>query len=312
MIEEYFKLTEIGLYCQRYNFYLDPQKPVQNAVVSHAHADHAVAGSENVYCTDFTRAVMELRYKKNAGKFFHVKTYGQTFVIGEARITFYGAGHILGSAQVLIEIDGVKMLYTGDFKLDPDATAEPFEFVKADVLITETTFASKETEHPDAAMEIQKLQRLKGNVIFGAYALGKAQRITQLINKYCPEFNVLIHYSIAPIHRLYEQFGVELGKWQLYDRKTMKHSSNNVYVVPPLTFSSYKHSRDVFKVFASGWENLQQYCDEKLFISDHADWSQILRLIEQTEAAEIWTLHGDGNELKAHLQHTHKVKILND
>ncbi|MNL72094.1 hypothetical protein D3C87_1973480 [compost metagenome] len=92
----------------------------------------------------------------------------------------------------------------------------------------------------------------------------------------------------------------------------MKHTSNNVYVVPPLTFSSYRHSRDAFKVFASGWENLQDYCDEKLFISDHADWQQILTLVKETEAKEIWTLHGDGGELKEHLQTSHIVKILNE
>ncbi|MCO4291478.1 exonuclease [Solitalea sp. MAHUQ-68] len=312
MIEEYFKLTEIGLYCPLYNFYLDPQKPVKNAVISHAHGDHAVGGSENIYCTEATKAVMDLRYKKNAGKNFQIVPYRQSFSIGEANITFYSAGHILGSAQVLIEIEGKRILYTGDFKLEHDPTNEPFEFVKADVLITETTFASSETEHPKAEDEIIKLNRFNNNIIFGAYALGKAQRVTQLINQYCDGLNVLVHYSIAPIHRIYEQFGVSLGKWQMYDRKTMKHSVNSVYIVPPLTFSSYKHSRDVYKVFASGWGNLQEYCDEKLFISDHADWNQILRLIERSEAKEIWTLHGDGNELKKHLSNTHTVKILNE
>lgn len=313
MTEDFFKLTETGLYCQRYNFYLDPKKSVKNAVISHAHADHAATGSENVYCTAPTHAVMDLRYKKNAGKYFTIVPYRQQFKIGEAIITFYPAGHILGSSQVLIEIDGTRILYTGDFKLEDDKTAEPFEFVKADILITETTFASKETQHPDAISEIQKLARFTGgNLIFGAYALGKAQRVTQLINQHCLGFKVLVHYSIAPIHKLYEQLGVDLGKWQIYDRKTMKHSVNNIYVVPPLTFSSYRHSRDAFKVFASGWENLQDYCDEKLFISDHADWQQILTLVEKTEAKEIWTLHGDGGELKEHLQTSHMVKILNE
>ncbi|POY36110.1 exonuclease [Solitalea longa] len=312
MVEEYFKLTEIGLYCPRYNFYLDPQKSVKNAVISHAHGDHAVAGSENVYCTESTRSVMELRFKKNAGKNFQVRDYHQSFMIDDARITFYSAGHILGSAQILVEIDGKRILYTGDFKLDADPTNEPFEFVKADILITETTFASSETAHPNAESEIVKLNKFNNNIIFGAYALGKAQRITQLINEHCSNLNVLVHYSIAPIHRIYEQYGIDLGKWQLYDRKTMKHSSNSVYIVPPLTFSSYKHSRDVYKVFASGWGNLQEYCDEKLFISDHADWNQILTLIERSEAKEIWTLHGNGHELKQHLKDSHAVKILNE
>ncbi|SMO67615.1 MBL fold metallo-hydrolase RNA specificity domain-containing protein [Solitalea koreensis] len=311
-IEEVIVLTDIGLYCPIFDFYLDPKRPVKNAVISHAHGDHAVGGSQNVFCTAPTKAIMDLRYKKNAGKNFLVYQYGETFTIGSAVISFFSAGHILGSAQVLIVIDGKRYLYTGDFKLASDETVEAFDFVKADVLITETTFANKETVHPDAEQEIIKLNSMQGNIILGAYALGKAQRITQLINNYCVGKRVLAHYSIAPIHRVYEGFGVNLGKWQVYDRKTIKHSADNVYIVPPLTFSSYRHSRDVLKVFASGWDFLQSECDEKLFISDHADWKEIINLIDKVEPSQIWTLHGDGRQLKEHLEGKIDVKILNE
>jgi len=310
--DEVLVLTDIGLYCPLFDFYLDPKKAVKNAVISHAHGDHAVGGSYNVFCTAPTKTVMDLRYRKNAGKEFHVYNYGEKFTIGNATISFYSAGHILGSAQVLIEVAGKRYLYTGDFKLAADETVEQFDFVKADVLITETTFANKETLHPEAEKEILKLNDMKGNIILGAYALGKAQRITQLINNFCEGKKVLVHYSIAPIHRIYESNGINLGNWQLYDRKTIKHTTDNVYIVPPLTFSSYRHSRDVLKVFASGWDYLQSYCDEKLFISDHADWKEILQLIEKSQPSEIWTLHGDGRQLKEHFDSRINVKILNE
>ena len=145
---DFVTLTPQGLYCKAGDFYLDPVMPAPVAIISHAHADHAIGGNDNVFATSATFAFMELRYGKNAGKNKHVISYRQKFHIKDVEITFFPAGHILGSAQILMNYQGISYLYTGDIKLQTDATCEPAQFVAADVLITETTFADPKVAHP--------------------------------------------------------------------------------------------------------------------------------------------------------------------
>jgi putative mRNA 3-end processing factor len=312
ILDDFITITPTGLYCAYGDFYLDPKQPVVEAVISHAHGDHAVGGNQNVYCTAPTASFMQHRYRKFAAVDFHLKTYHQVFKIKEVSISFYGAGHILGSAQVLMEYNGVRYLYTGDYKIEPDDSCEPFEFVQADVLITESTFANPDTKHPDASLEIQKLNETDHNIMLGSYALGKSQRIVQLMNQFCPQKNILLHHNIVPFVKIYEQYGVSLGKYSIYDRKVMKQNLlNQVYIVPPMVFNSYFKAVNVVRAFASGWKNLQEKNGISLYISDHADWQAILETIEKVNPQEVWTLHGDGKQLKAHFEGKLKVKILN-
>ncbi len=311
MKDDFLVKTAEGLYCKYGDFYLDPVLPVNKAVISHAHGDHAKPGNQNVFCTPFTAEVMRLRLKKNAGGDFHLYTYQHHFQLGEVNLSFIPAGHILGSAMVKMEFHGSTYLFTGDYKLQEDETCEPVAFCKADVLITETTFANSKTKHPEPKAEIEKLNAISTNILLGVYGLGKAQRLTQLINQHCPKKTIHLHYSIFPIHQLYKKHGIELGDFCHYDRKMMKqHKENQVYMVPPLTFNSYRNATGVSKIFASGWENLQRGNNESLFISDHADWEDILHTIKQVDPQEVWTIHGDGNELKSYLSDTMTVKIL--
>lgn len=312
MIREYFlELTANGLYCAAGDFYLDPLKPVQTAVISHAHADHAIGGHQQVYATAATLAFMDLRYGKNAGKIKQTVAYHQKVSIKEVSVTLVPAGHILGSAQVLMEFEGIKYLYTGDFKLQPDATCEMLEWVKADVLITETTFANPKTKHPEQVSEIQKLNLIPCNILLGAYALGKSQRLIRLINQFCPQKEILIHRNIEPINRIYEKFGYLSGKYRLYDRKSIKSQNNFIYLVPPFTFHSYIRVSGLRRVFASGWGNLQTNAQDSLFISDHADWEDILLMISKVGPEQIWTLHGNGSYLQQYFSGKIRVKVLN-
>ncbi|MFW0716646.1 exonuclease [Pedobacter sp. N23S346] len=312
ILDDFITITPTGLYCVYGDFYLDPQQPVTEAVVSHAHGDHAIGGSQNVYCTAATESFMKHRYRKFAAVDFHIKTYHQSFKIKDVIITFYSAGHILGSAQVLMEYQGIKYLYTGDYKIEPDQTCEPFEFVKADVLITESTFANPDTKHPSPIDEIKKLNATNANIMLGAYALGKSQRIIQLLNQYCPEKNVMVHHSIMPFVKIYEDYGMKLGNYKMYDRKVMKNiHEQQVYIVPPMVFHSYHKAINVVRAFASGWKNLQQQNGISLYISDHADWDAILETIEKVAPQQVWTLHGDGTQLKDHFKDRLEVKILN-
>lgn len=310
--DDFLSFNEKGLYCAYGDFYLDPKQPVNNAVISHAHGDHATGGNINVYCTEPTAAIMTLRLKKNAAKAFFTSKYKSPLNLNGVAITFYPAGHILGSALVLMRYEGSSYLYTGDFKLQADETCEPLELISADVLITETTFADPETKHPDVEAEIAKLNASDHNILLGAYSLGKSQRLINLINRFCPKKIVLLHHSMLPITKIYEQFSFHPGKYEPYNRKLMKSPDQGfVYIVPPLTFESYFRAKNVLRVFASGWKRLQQQNDMELYISDHADWNDILKTIEKVNPKEIWTLHGDGAHLKQYFEGKLPVKILN-
>ncbi|WP_448698456.1 exonuclease [Mucilaginibacter sp. AW1-3] len=310
ILSDFIVINQNGLYCRYGDFYLDPKLPVKNAVISHAHGDHAVSGSTTVYCTEATAAFMEMRYGKLAAKQFCLFGFRRMFAIGEVSITLISAGHMLGSAQVLMEYQGIKYLYTGDYKVQPDATCEPIEWVKADVLITETTFADPALQHPDPIAEIKKLNDIKSNILLGAYALGKSQRLINLINTWCPQKIVLVHHRIMPVNLIYERFNFSPGKYQLYGRKLMKEQKEYVYLVPPFTFDSYFKAKGVKRLFASGWKNLQPNENDTLFISDHVDWNDILQCVNFVNPQQIWTLHGDGKQLKDHFAGNIEVKLL--
>lgn len=311
ILDDFLAFNEHGLFCRYGNFYLDPKQPVEHAVISHAHGDHAVPGNRNIYCTAPTADFMRLRYGKNAGTNFLLFGWHQEFKFGQVSISFISAGHILGSAQVLMVYQGVSYLYTGDYKLQPDATCEPIAWVKAEVLITESTFANPVTSHPDPVAEIQKLNSIPSNILLGAYGLGKAQRLIRMINDHAPQKKILVHFRIAPLNAIYEKYGISLGKWQLYGRKLMKNQEEYVYLVPPFTFDSYFRATGVKRLFASGWKNLQVNQQDTLFISDHADWNDVLQAVAEVSPKQLWTLHGEGVHLKAHLQDCIFTKALN-
>lgn len=304
--------TDKGMYCPSGDFYLDPQQAVSNAVISHAHGDHACRDNERIFCTAPTAAIMQLRYKKAAGRNFQEKDYRDSFNLNGVEITFYPAGHILGSAQILMQYQGIKYLYTGDYKLQEDATCESIEFVEADVLITESTFADPAVQHPDPVKEIEKLNSNDQNVLLGTYSLGKAQRLTRMINDHCPSRKVLVHHQIVGISKLHENFDIDLGNYEPYNRKLMKEPEQGyVYLVPPLTFNSYFRATNVCRAFASGWKNLQTNNDLQLFISDHVDWNDILHMVKQVNPSEIWTVHGNGLHLQKHFENQLLIKVLN-
>jgi len=310
ILDDFLSFNTNGLYCKYGDFYLDPQQPVATAVISHAHADHAISGNKEVYCTEATAAFMQLRYGKNAAKVFNIAGYHQPFAIKGVQVTLFSAGHMLGSAQVLMEYEGVKYLYTGDYKLQPDATCEPVEWVKADVLITESTFADPQILHPDPVGEIKKLNDIKINILLGAYGLGKSQRLIKLINEHAPQKKILVHHRIMPLNSVYEKLGYSPGKYQIYSRKLMKSQDEYVYIVPPFTFGSYINATGVKRLFASGWKNLQVNNNDTLFISDHVDWNDILQAVAQVEPKQLWTLHGNGTHLKKYFGDKITVKLL--
>lgn len=148
--------------------------------------------------------------------------------------------------------------------------------------------------------------------MLGAYALGKSQRLISLINEHCPQKRILLHHSIVPFVRLYEEMGINMGKYELYDRKVMKNNQQDlIYMVPPMVFNSYFRAINVVRIFVTGWKHLQNNQQIQLYISDHVDWKAILKTIEEVSPREVWTTHGNGTELKSHFGEKLVVKLLN-
>lgn len=299
-----FELQEnrTGLFHLAGKFFIDPQHASDVAVVTHAHADHAVKGNKKVYCTTPTKMLMESRYGKQAAGSFHVIDFNEPFKINGVECCFYPAGHMLGSACVLINYNNSKVLVTGDTKLQADGSCEQAALPKADLLITESTFANPETKHPDAYSEIKKLEKLTDkNIVIGVYAMGKAQRLTRLISSACPQFILMIHPSIIPFHHVYEKCGIDLGMWIPYKRQEFKKNKGIIYLTVPLAVEAFFRNTDVYAAFASGWQHLQRKATVNISISDHADWDELLQIVETVNPSYIKTIHGDGTLLNNYL-----------
>ncbi|MEY3343083.1 MAG: hypothetical protein RL090_767 [Bacteroidota bacterium] len=301
-----------GLFFRPGGFYLDPKRKVEKAVISHAHADHAIASNEEVWCTPGTAAIMEARYGERLKSKMNLIQFDQPFIINGVTISFHAAGHVLGSAQTLMEFDGVKYCYTGDFKTRHDSSCEPFQLRQCDVLITETTFADPSFDHPEELSELEKLREFEQfHWIVGAYSLGKAQRITGLLNAHFPHRKTMVHPEPATFHKVYEKHGFDLGSWHPYDRHELKSQKPVNLVVPPKVLSSFQGTPGMVTMFATGWHKPFIRSNHHIKLSDHADWKEVLNLIRSSGAHTVMAVHGDGQQLKTYLNSVFKeIKVL--
>ena len=215
--ESWLRVTPDGLLCEPGGFFVDPVRPVERAVITHGHADHARPGHRAVLATPETLAIMRARMGGGAGESQQAMRLGEVLRLGEVTIRLVPAGHVLGSAQVVMEWRGSRAVVSGDYKRQPDATCLPFEPVPCDVFVTEATFALPVFRHPDPAHEVAKL--LKSLALFperthvvGCYALGKCQRLITLIRAAGWDRPVYLHGAQQPLCRLYEELGVPLGE----------------------------------------------------------------------------------------------------
>jgi putative mRNA 3-end processing factor len=278
---------------------------VEHAIVTHAHADHARAGHTHVYATPQTLDIMRVRYGEDHAKYTHPLSYRQSIDLHEGKLTLYPAGHILGSAQVLIEYKGARLVHTGDFKRQADDTCESFEAVNCDVFVTEATFGLPVFKHPPIEDETQKLLdsliRLPESChLVGVYALGKCQRLLLALRKLGYMQPVYIHGALVKLCHLYQQHGVELG--ELVEVSTLDDLSQlkgKIVLAPPSALSD-RWSRklpNVMTSMASGWMQIRARSKQKraelpLIISDHSDWQDLLDTINEVNPKEVWVTHG--------------------
>ncbi len=301
---EWMEVRPQGLYCKAGDFFIDPRQPVSTAVVTHGHADHARAGHGTVIATPETIAIMACRYGDGFTQNRLSVQYRQTFDLGEARVTLYPAGHILGSAQVLIEYGGSRLVASGDYKRTPDPTAANFELVECDVFITEATFGLPVFCHPDPRHEIGKL--LTSLSVFpsschavGCYSLGKCQRLMAELRLAGYDKPIYLHGAHVKLSELYEGLGVALGPFAPVTKDNRKALGGEIVLCPPSQLAD-RWSRslpDVIPSAASGWMQIrarakQQRVELPMIISDHCDWPELIKTIRETGAEEVWVTHG--------------------
>jgi putative mRNA 3-end processing factor len=298
-----------GLCCKPGGFHIDPVRPVDRAVITHGHSDHARPGHGAVLATQETLDIMRLRYGDGFAGATQAISYGEEIRLGGVSIKFHPAGHVLGSAQVAVTHGGVRIVASGDYKDVRDPTCTPFEVVPCDVFITEATFGLPVFRHGDAACEVDKL--LASVALFpdrahlvGAYSLGKAQRVIALIREAGYGTPIYLHGAMAKVTQYYQSRGIALG--ELRPARGMKKAdlAGTVTLAPPTAIADLWTRRfpDPVTAFASGWMRLRARARQRgvelpLVISDHADWDGLTRTIAATGAGEIWVTHGQEDAL---------------
>ncbi len=296
---EWMEVRPEGLFCKPGGFFVDPVRPVSTAFITHGHSDHARAGHAKVIATPDTIAIMACRLGEGFAKERVELPYRQAIHCGEARVTLYPAGHILGSAQVMIEHAGARIVISGDYKRAPDPTAHEFEPAPCDVFVTEATFGLPVFRHPDPQKEIEKL--LTSLAIFpgschavGCYALGKTQRFLSELRRAGYDKTVYLHGALLKTTELYEERGVALGPVAPVTKENRKSLAGEIVLCPPSQLAD-RWSRslpDVIPAAASGWMQIrarakQQRVELPLVVSDHCDWSELIETIHETGAGEI-------------------------
>ncbi|MDB5701261.1 MAG: ligase-associated damage response exonuclease [Sphingomonadales bacterium] len=282
--------------------WVDPSRPVARALVTHGHADHARGGHEQVWATPETLAIMGVRYGEQAGA--NPVVYGDQFQIGEIAVTFVPAGHVLGSAQILFEYAGERVVVSGDYKRRFDPTCARFEPVPCDIFITEATFGLPVFRHPATRDEMTKLLAALAAepercVLVGAYALGKAQRVIAELRLLGHDAPIYIHGAMQRLCDLYGEWGVDLGDLRPALVASKEEMRGHIIVAPPSALNDRWSRRlpDPITAMASGWMRVRQRAVQRnvelpLVISDHADWDELTETLIEIAPKEVWVTHG--------------------
>ena len=305
-----------GIYVRPADAWIDPSQPKARALVTHGHADHARGGHGEVWATPETLAIMETRYGEQRGR---PVAYGDSIRLGEVEVSYVPAGHVLGSAQIVLEHGGECVVVSGDYKRREDPTCAPFEPIPCDIFITEATFGLPVFRHPDTRAEVDRLlHRLHADpsrcVLVGAYALGKAQRLITELRRRGHHEPIYYHGAMERLCRLYEQLGVPLGELRPATGVAKDELRGHIVICPPSALNDRWSRRlpDPVTAMASGWMRIRQRARQRnvelpLIISDHADWDELTRTIREVAPKEVWITHGREDALM-HWCMTHQIK----
>lgn len=306
--DDLIQLTPQGLYCPRGDFHIDPWRPVPRAVITHGHADHARTGMGEYHLATPGLPVLQWRLGEQT---YHAHDYGQPFVLGDARVSLHSAGHVLGSAQVRVEVDGEVWVASGDYKRQTDPTCAPFEVVPCDTFITEATFGLPIYRWPDTAEVVADIVRWREEcaahgeaALLYCYALGKAQRILGELLQ-IDDAPVYLHGAVDAGVAVYREAGIDLAPTlRVADQDKAFDFAGKLIIAPPSAAGStwIRRFRRAQQGFASGWMRLRgnrrrRNYDRGFVVSDHADWPDLLRTVRETGAKRVIATHGNTDAL---------------
>ena len=292
-----------GLYCPPGDFYIDPWRPVDRAVITHAHADHARMGHGHYLAAVPAEGVLRSRLGQNI--ILQALGYGQQIVHNGVTLSLHPAGHVLGSAQVRLAHAGQTWVASGDYKVAPDATCTPFEPVRCDVFITESTFGLPIYRwRPDAELFAEINSWWAANAALGrasmlmCYSFGKAQRILSGVDPSIAP--IIVHSAVQTLNTAYRAAGVELPATVTVDEVTDAADFRRALVLCPPSAAAgpwAKRFGDFSDAFASGWMQLRGArrrggYDKGFVLSDHADWPGLMGAIAATGAQRVIVTHG--------------------
>ena len=310
-----------GLYCAAGDFYVDSWRPVETALITHAHADHARSGSQEYLATAQSEGVL----RKRLGADIHLQgvQYGDRLKLGETWVSFHPAGHVLGSAQVRVEHKDEVWVVSGDYKRCADPTCAPFEVVPCDVFITEATFGLpiyKWDSGAETARRIFDWWQGAGDrpSFLFCYAFGKAQRVLSELRAYndgrrpipWDHRTVYVHGAIAALNELYRDQGIPLVPWaNTADQPQDTSYGGELILAPPSAHRSswMKRFKTPQTAFASGWMAVRgarrrRGYERGFVLSDHADWSSLISTIQATGARQVYVTHGQNDVLARYLR----------
>jgi putative mRNA 3-end processing factor len=306
--------TPLGLYCPAGDFHIDPWGATPRALITHAHGDHARAGSDAYLCADPTAALLARRFGEGAA--IESLPYGRPMRLGQTTISFHPAGHVLGSAQIRVEGPEGVWVVSGDYKRAADPTCAPFEPVACDVFVTESTFALpiyRWDATADVVADLHGWWQANGesgltSIVF-CYTIGKAQRLlAELAAR--TDRPVLVHGMMLPAIEVYRGAGVRMLPVEpLIERPRGTSLAGELVLAPPSARGTpwMRRLGDLSDALASGLMRVrgvrrQRAYDRGFVLSDHADWPAILDTISGTGAGRVLATHGHAEPLARHLR----------
>ncbi len=296
------EFTERGFYCAAGGFYIDPWRPVEYAIITHAHSDHARWGHKHYLCHHLTKPLLELRLGPQS---YQAIGWNEPFTRNGVTISLHPAGHVIGSSQVRIEYQGEVWVVSGDYKTENDSLSGLFEPVRCHTFITECTFGLPVYQWKPQEQLYQSLRQWVshnhaqgyGSVLF-AYSLGKAQRVTQAVAG--NGIPVFVHGSVWNTHQQLQAAGVSLPEVNRVTPETSRQALQQAIVITPASAADTPWLRrfsPIKTAVCSGWMQLRgaarrQHTDAGFALSDHADWNGLLSAVKATGAERVYATHG--------------------
>lgn len=296
------RFTNKGIYCPRGNFYIDPWQPVDYAVITHGHGDHARWGNKRYLAHHDSKSILETRLGQNIA--LETLPYLASKTINGVKLSLHPAGHIVGSAQIRLEYKGFVSVISGDYKIENDNISTPFELVKCHEFVTESTFGlpiynwlDHDKIFNNVKLWIHRNQSVGRTSILIAYSLGKAQRLIKGLEGVA---DIFVHSSIHKLNEAIRNSGIALPQTKLWTIETPKSEvQSQIVILPPSLLGSHmiKKIPNGAIAICSGWMQVRgnrrwQNVDAGFAISDHADWKGLLQTIKSTEAQTVFVTHG--------------------